>query len=325
MGWFFSLNIPLSAQTNNTVKIDDYGTVSDFTLTDRSGRTVSKKDLQGQFWIADFIFTRCSGPCPLLTNRMALLQKELPKEVRLVSITVDPEYDTPNVLSWYAERYGADRERWLFLTGQKKEVYSLIRQGFHIGVEESGSADPGNAFIHSTLFALVDPQGVIRAIYHGDDWEDLRQAVRDYKMIALKQNHPIVVHLPWVNAALNATCCLFLLTGLQLIRARNITLHKACMLTAFLISIAFLVSYLTYHYYAGSIPYQGQGPMRDLYFFILISHTILAAIVPPLALVTLYQAWKANFQKHVRIAHWTFPIWLYVSVTGVVIYGMLYH
>ncbi len=96
------------------------------------------------------------------------------------------------------------------------------------------------------------------------------------------------------------------------------------MVSAFLVSILFLISYLIYHYHAGSKPFPGVGPVRTLYFLILISHTILAAIVPFLAAVTLYRAAMGNFEKHRKIARWTLPIWLYVSVTGVVVYWMLY-
>ena len=96
------------------------------------------------------------------------------------------------------------------------------------------------------------------------------------------------------------------------------------MLTAFACSMVFLTSYLVYHYYVGSVPFKGQGSVRSVYFAILLTHTVLAASVVPLALVTLRRAWRENFTAHRRIARWTFPIWLYVSVTGVVVYWMLY-
>jgi uncharacterized membrane protein YozB (DUF420 family) len=96
------------------------------------------------------------------------------------------------------------------------------------------------------------------------------------------------------------------------------------MLAACATSAFFLVSYLTYHYYVGSMPFRGQGWVRPLYFAILISHTILAAMIVPLAIMTLFRAWKADFHRHARLARWTLPIWLYVSVTGVIVYVMLY-
>ena len=131
--------------------------------------------------------------------------------------------------------------------------------------------------------------------------------------------------LPALNATLNATCALLLGAGYLCIRRRKILPHKICMGSAFAVSILFLVSYLTYHYQVGSVKFTGQGWIRPAYFTILISHTILAAVIVPLALVTLSRALAARFDRHVRIARWTLPIWLYVSVTGVVVYWMLYH
>jgi putative membrane protein len=130
--------------------------------------------------------------------------------------------------------------------------------------------------------------------------------------------------LPALNAVLNATSAILLSAGYRFIRRRQITAHKRCMLTACATSALFLMSYLTYHYYVGSMPFRGQGWVRPLYFTILISHTTLAATIVPLAIMTLFRAWKADFRKHARLARWTWPIWMYVSVTGVIIYVMLY-
>ena len=133
-----------------------------------------------------------------------------------------------------------------------------------------------------------------------------------------------VSQLPSLNAALNSLSAILLIAGYLFIRSRNIKAHKTCMLAAFASSILFLSSYLVYHYQVGSVPFQGQGGIRLVYFTILLTHTILAITVVPLALVTLYRAFKERFDRHRRIARWTFPIWLYVSVTGVVVYWMLY-
>lgn len=130
--------------------------------------------------------------------------------------------------------------------------------------------------------------------------------------------------LPTLNAILNATSAVLLVSGYRYIRRRQVTAHQRCMIAACVTSTLFLLSYLIYHYNVGSMPFRGQGWVRPVYFTILISHTILAAVIVPLVLVTLFRAWKADFAKHVRIARWTLPIWLYVSVTGVVIYWMLY-
>ena len=130
--------------------------------------------------------------------------------------------------------------------------------------------------------------------------------------------------LPTLNAILNSISGLFLATGYVMIRRRRITAHRACMLGAFTASTLFLVSYLIYHANVGSVPFTGIGTIRVVYFTILISHIVLAALILPLALVTLVQALRERFDRHARIARWTLPIWLYVSVTGVVVYWMLY-
>lgn len=130
--------------------------------------------------------------------------------------------------------------------------------------------------------------------------------------------------LPTLNAVLNGTCALLLAVGYLFIRRRKVAAHRACMISAFGISTLFLISYLTYHYHVGSRPFGGQGAIRALYFTILISHTILAVAIVPLVLITLYRGLKGRFDRHVAIARWTLPLWLYVSVTGVIVYLMLY-
>lgn len=133
-----------------------------------------------------------------------------------------------------------------------------------------------------------------------------------------------VTDLPAVNAALNATSAVLLTAGYLAIRRRRINLHRACMLSALGVSVLFLTSYLFYHYHTGSTAFAGEGWVRPVYFAILIPHTILAATIVPLALVTVYRALRRDFARHRRIARFTLPVWLYVSVTGIVVYLMLY-
>ena len=130
--------------------------------------------------------------------------------------------------------------------------------------------------------------------------------------------------LPALNATLNGLSAIFILTGYVLIRRGQRELHKRCMLTALVTSSLFLVSYVVYHANAGSRPFPGTGIARPIYFAILITHVILAAAILPLALTTTARGLRAQYTRHVAIARWTLPIWLYVSVTGVVIYLMLY-
>ena len=131
--------------------------------------------------------------------------------------------------------------------------------------------------------------------------------------------------LPTLNAALNGASACLLSLGYLCIRRKRVAAHRACMLSAFATSSIFLVSYLTYHYHVGSVPFRGQGWIRPVYFAILISHTCLAAATVPLALITLVRALRGRFDRHARIARWTLPVWLYVSITGVIVYWMLYH
>jgi len=133
-----------------------------------------------------------------------------------------------------------------------------------------------------------------------------------------------VAALPLLNACLNATSAALLTAGWVFIRRRRVTAHKMCMVSALVVSTAFLVSYVTYHSLAGSRPFGGVGWIRAVYFPLLISHIVLAAVIVPLALTTVYRALRGDFARHRRIARFTLPIWLYVSVTGVLVYWMLY-
>lgn len=130
--------------------------------------------------------------------------------------------------------------------------------------------------------------------------------------------------LPAVNATLNATATVLLGYGYYLIRRKRIEQHRRVMLAAFAVSTIFLICYLVYHFQVGSVKYTGTGPLRAVYLTILLTHVVLAATVPFLALRTLYLAWKQRFEQHRRIARITWPIWIYVSITGVIVYLMLY-
>ena len=127
------------------------------------------------------------------------------------------------------------------------------------------------------------------------------------------------------NATLNGSSAVLLAVGYGFIRRRQVLAHKLCMVTAFCVSTVFLVSYLVYHARVGSVHFPGQGAIRPAYFVLLISHTLLAALIPPLAILTMLRAWRGQLERHRAIARWTLPIWFYVSVTGVLIYFLLYH
>lgn len=173
----------------------DYGPVPDFRLTERAGSTVTLADLRGKVWLANFIYTECTETCPLQSLQVQRLQEEFAgaRDLRFVSITVDPSHDTPEVLRRYADRYGgADPERWLFLTGPKPAIHALARDGFKLGVSEATPAaqsslpgrllgpDPafashgsGGLILHSSRFVLVDGEARIRAYHRTDDPDSL--------------------------------------------------------------------------------------------------------------------------------------------------------
>lgn len=134
-----------------------------------------------------------------------------------------------------------------------------------------------------------------------------------------------ISYLPHLNALLNSTSAILLIAGYLFIKSGRIKAHRNCQMTAVATSTLFLASYLTYHYYHGDTRFLGQGIVRPFYFTILITHIILAIVILPLVLITLYRALRSDFTRHRRIARWTLPLWLYVSVTGVIVYLMLYH
>jgi protein SCO1 len=158
-----------------------------FSLTDRTGHAVSLADLAGRPWIADFIFTRCPGTCPLMTARLARLRGEVPADVRFVSITVDPGHDTREVLDAYARRAGAD-DRWHFLTGAQADLYRLATGGFKLAAQEltqeEAAQNTDGPFLHSTKFVLVDGRGMIRGYYESADEAALADLVRDVTHVA---------------------------------------------------------------------------------------------------------------------------------------------
>jgi cytochrome oxidase Cu insertion factor (SCO1/SenC/PrrC family) len=171
----------LSALKTTDPPPDDFGPVGDFSLTERGGRTVTPADLAGKVWVASFVFTRCTGPCPQITATVARAQDAFRDEpdVRLVTFTVDPEHDNPDELKRYAEHFGADPERWLFLTGSEAELYRLMEKGFKVGVQRNkgDEARPGAEVTHSTKLVLVDCRGHVRGYFDGRQVDDLGQPV----------------------------------------------------------------------------------------------------------------------------------------------------
>ena len=163
-------------------ELPEIGNIPQFEFTNSDGNTVTLDSLKGKVWVADFIFTTCTMACPMMTGNMNIVHKKFKKNdnVRLVSISVYPEYDTPEVLKNYASQYDADTEKWLFLTGKEDAVKDIIRDGFKIG-------DYEDIIYHSEKFALVDKKGIIRAYYNGMKSEDMKQLKKDINAL-LKQD-----------------------------------------------------------------------------------------------------------------------------------------
>jgi uncharacterized membrane protein YozB (DUF420 family) len=254
---------------------------------------------------------------------MTALQSKLGRsDARLVSFTVDPEHDTPEVLSAYAKAHAAG-ERWSFLTGSAAAITSLVQDSFHLPMARGGADVPAEAAVsHSTRLALVDRAGMIRGYYDGvDENMNVNQAELgrlDHDLRALGSGS----RLPFVNACLNATSAFFLIVGFAFIRAGRERAHAASMLTALAVSAVFLGFYLYYHALYPDTPY--SGPTRALYFTILISHVSLAVPVVVLALGTAILGLRGSFARHRKWARVAFPLWVYVCVTGVAVYALLY-
>ena len=301
------------------------GAVPGFTLVERAGTPLTAADLTGHVWIADFVFTRCPDVCPLLSNRMAGLQRTFAQTtdpVRLVSFSVDPAHDTPEVLADYAHHFGAG-DKWLFATGSRDAIMGLLRDGFRVAFADGGPA--AAPITHSDRFVLIDRELRIRGYYHGGDAADVARLAQDAHFLSGGEAVIPFTALPALNATLNGASAILLAAGYLAIRRRRVRTHRACMAAAFGTSIVFLISYLTYHLQAGTTRFPGHGWLRPVYFTLLGTHTVLAACIPPLASVTLGFALRGRFTKHARLARWTLPAWFYVSVTGVVIYLVLYH
>lgn len=342
----------------------DVESVAPFDLVDQNGDPVTRESLLGKPWVANFIFARCTYQCPMTCRKIMELNEELAGvDMRFVTITVDPEHDDVETMREFAGIWQATPDRWVFATGEPEEVWKLIREGFKVSAWENvGTARvPGMEFAHDNNLIHVDEHGMIRGRYNGlidAELVTLRRVLKE-QIETPKKHQPAVIEaaareeraqarkqpaaddpldllprwaqrLPATNALLNALATLLLLAGFAAVKAKRISLHKKLMLYAFGVSVVFLGTYLAYHFalhhYAGirGKPFTGTGWIRPVYFTILISHVVLAALVPVLAVVTIVKGLRDRIESHRRWAKVTFPIWLYVSVTGVIIYWMLY-
>jgi len=369
------LDVVVTYPEDETNKDEDPNLVEEFSFTERSGRTVTREDLKGKPWLACFIFTRCAATCARVSEAMSKLSNDLEDvDVQLVSITVDPDYDTPEKLTQYAEHFRADPERWWFLTGDKRATFHLLHNSFNVPVQDNPDAPDGFQVIHSNNIMHIDADGRVVGKYNAlvdEDVATIRRVLKSgketpekYQFVKTKpgirigeervaaelattappeadsdqdretgEDRPIQIEdlpewvrrLPAINASLNGMATVLLILGLLLIRSGKVTAHRNVMLTAFGVSVAFLACYLVYHSFHFTKSFEGVGVSRGVYYSILLTHVVLAIPVPFLAAVTIYRGLTGQVEKHRSLAKITFPIWLYVSITGVVIYVMLYH
>lgn len=315
-----------------------FGEVGDFEFTERSGRSVSLAELRGAPWIAVPFFRGCTGPCPSLTTDLhTAFRAELAGSgVRVVSFTLDAEVDTPERLREYAAEFGIEGDDWLFLTGpDRAALQAFVRDELKVPVAESTEAgvEYGSSITHGTRLPVVDAEGRIAGWYEcaratfGSTAEfegALGALVERAKALRPRPDTP----LPLINASLNAVAFVLLLLGMRAIHGGERERHASLMRAAFLVSALFLASYLYYHLVVqaevGPMPFHGKGAAKVAYLILLASHVILAMVNLPMVLRTLWLAHKEDWERHRWWARRTLPLWLYVSITGVIVYIVLY-
>lgn len=309
--------------------------IKDFLLTERGGTMLSRQRFQGRVWIASFFFIRCSESCPKLIAALERLHRDLAgTQVRLVSFSVDPVHDSIDRLRTFAAAHGADADRWWFLTGAKDQVRDLAEKSFLVSMVEQPEAPVGQQVTHSNRLFVVDREGrvlgtgheVVRRTAEGAFVIDER-ALRQIYLQAVDEDRgwPIgLADLPLLNATLNGTAAILLLLGWLFIRAGWYQAHGMSLSLAFVTSAVFLASYLYYHHHVGDTRFAGPDHWRLIYLAILASHVLLAIVTVPLVLLVFWKAYRRDWTGHRRLARWTLPIWIYVSVTGIIVYLMLY-
>ena len=329
-----------------------FDSVPGFSFADSRGGTLSKTDLDGTPWIGVPFFLRCTGPCPSITRdiRERLYDRLDGTGIRIVSFSLDPERDTREALSAYADTLDIDRDRWLFVSAESEEaMHAFVKDGLKVAVQRGEDVtDPGLAITHGTRMPVIDGAGLIAGWYELAD-PALAQGVGAsldaepilegrYRAIANRaralggypvETPPNTSRIPLINASLNGLAFVLLLAGIVAIKGGRKKLHEHLMKLAFLASSVFLGFYLYYHFAVlpisgGPTKFNGTGLAKTLYLVMLASHVLLAIVNLPMVLRVLWLAHKEDWPRHKRLAKWTFPIWLYVSVTGVLVYLVLY-
>ena len=335
-----------------------FGVVPDFEFTEADGRTVTRQDLLGQPWLAVPFFVKCSGPCPSITTdlRNRLHDALAGTDIRIVSFSLDPMLDTPAELAEYRSGRRIDPERWLFLTStDEARMRSFLTEGLKVPAQRvTGEVEYGLSITHGTRMPVIDSEGRVAGWYELSP-PGIAQLVDDpalqepaiaamYGLVlarlralaglsigappSLQGTERPYTPLPLINACLNGTAFVLLVLGLVAIKRGQRSAHEHLMKLAFLASAAFLASYLYYHGVVqrqyGPVRYNGAGLAKTAYYVLLATHVVLAVVNLPMVLRTFWLAHKERWDDHRRLARFTLPIWLYVSVTGVIVYLVLY-
>jgi protein SCO1 len=314
-----------AAEAPSSLTLDPPYDVEPFQLTDQDGNLFSSDQLHGKVWIAHFFYTACNQGCEKTTALMARLQERFrgKKDIALVSISVNPEIDTPSALAEFARGLDAEKGQWWFLTGPQDKIYGILTKSFKLPTPQRDPAKPINEQVaHTFNVAVIDRDGKMVGFVAANDPESFDPLVARVRQVAGQR-----YVLPMINSILNGTSAVLLVVGYLAIVRRRETLHKRAMLSALCVSGAFLALYLYFHFaiqHGEATRFAGPLAVKIVYYVILITHTILAIAVAPLAFYVTYQGLRDDRRRHVAVAKWTLPIWLYVSVTGVVVYVMLY-
>jgi len=339
-----------------------FGEVPDFSFTEADGRTVTRADLLGSPWLAVPFFVKCTGPCPSITTdlRTRLHDALTGTVIRIVSLSLDPTLDTPVELAEYRELRHIDPARWWFLTSDDEaRMQRFLTEGLKVPAQRAAAQDGatveyGLSITHGTRMPVIDSEGRIAGWYElaaptivkgvPDSAQHEAAIAAHYALVqarlmalagrpyerapTLAGNARPYSPLPLVNACLNGTAFVLLVLGLVAIKRGRRERHELLMKLAFAASAAFLASYLYYHGVVqrqyGPTRYNGVGFARTAYYVLLVTHVILAVVNLPMVLRTFWLAHKARWDAHRRLAKLTLPIWLYVSITGVIVYLVLY-
>src|SRR5262245_49612686 len=263
--------------------------ISSFSLKDQNGVTFDPEQLRGKVWLAHFFFTTCTTGCDKTVARMKVIQDAIrgKNDLALVSISVNPEHDDVNLLKDYAAALNAEPGQWFFLSGPQDYVHDIVQKKFGQNAFFNPIAKPGEQITHSFSLVIVDRDGKIAGYIDGRDPGNVPPLLERVRGLASER-----YVLPAVNATLNATAGFLLAVGYVAIRKRKVGLHKTAMLSALACSALFLGCYLYYHFVVlrGESPrLVGPGSVRIVYLTILLTHTLLAMAVAPLAIFTTYQ------------------------------------